>query len=389
MTHGAKRTTISARLSDGANQYLVERVIRPNEQTALKVIKNDGEKVSKPETFVKDLINQLSFSPRPFMDASDEKKLTFLMELLGIDFTGEDADIEDTYGKRRDLNRLIKNMGTLTVVEPSEMVDTQEILVQKQAIKKRNEEARKKHDSEKEVQIAWEHKRAQTKKRLTELNSEKTTIEDQIKELKESLTACLFNIEKGEVYQKNLPDAVVIPDLVLESVDELDNQLANAATLNQKANDYLRYTKDLKDKQEKQSLSESYTEQLKEFKLEKQKKLSETKIPVSGLTIILDDEDRPDGVYFKGIHSNNWSESESITISSELCLAMQPNLRAVFIDKGEAYDSDSLKALDAWATKHNLQAIITIVEDIPEELEEGVFYIEEGTLITKGIPNAE
>jgi hypothetical protein len=53
----------------------------------------------------------------------------------------------------------------------------------------------------------------------------------------------------------------------------------------------------------------------------------------------------------------------------------------VFIDRGESFDRDGLNMLDSWAKENNIQAIITIVDDIPEELETGTFYIEDGTLI--------
>lgn len=51
---------------------------------------------------------------------------------------------------------------------------------------------------------------------------------------------------------------------------------------------------------------------------------------------------------------------------------MNPKLRAIAIDKGESYDKESLKSLGKWAKENDLQAFIAIVDEIPEELEEGV-----------------
>ena len=68
-------------------------------------------------------------------------------------------------------------------------------------------------------------------------------------------------------------------------------------------------------------------------------------------------------------------------ISAEVCLAQLPELRAVFLDRGESFDSDSLKELDKWATENDVLCITTIVDDIPDKMEAGVFYIQEGHLI--------
>jgi len=98
-------------------------------------------------------------------------------------------------------------------------------------------------------------------------------------------------------------------------------------------------------------------------------------IPVPGLEI------KEDGIFHENIHCENWSDEQSVTISSQLCLAMNPKLQAVFIDQGETYDSKSLKALEKWAVDNNIQAFITIVDDIPDELADDVFYIVEGQLV--------
>ena len=68
-------------------------------------------------------------------------------------------------------------------------------------------------------------------------------------------------------------------------------------------------------------------------------------------------------------------------ISSEICLAQMPNVRAVFLDRGESFDPQSLKELGDWAVANDIQVFITIVRDIPEKLEAGTFYISEGKVL--------
>jgi len=53
----------------------------------------------------------------------------------------------------------------------------------------------------------------------------------------------------------------------------------------------------------------------------------------------------------------------------------------VFIDQGETYDTNSLKQLEKWAIESDIQAFITIVDDIPDSKEDDTFYIIEGQLV--------
>lgn len=372
--HGKKRAEISAKLEDGNDTYLIERVIKDNGQTALKVLKNGTEKVGKPETFVQSLINELTFDPRPFMDKDDQEKLQFLMKVLNLDFSDIESEYDQIYSDRRDIGRDIKSFGKPTPVPKVDPVDTKAILEEKKAIQKRNSEKEEEVREANEKTEAWNRKRVQAESRLDSLLEEEA-------ELQKKLEAVQASIAKGRSYIKTLPATQDPVKPELESTDELDEKLANASEINQQALAYEQYTKDV---EKLEQLNDSYkekTERLSELKEAKQKRLAETPMPVEGLSIRLEGDDK-DGVYFNETHSANWSESESMRISSELCLKLQPGLRAIFIDRGEAYDSSSLKELGKWAEDNNIQALITIVSDIPETLEDGVFYIEDGDLLS-------
>jgi hypothetical protein len=89
-------------------------------------------------------------------------------------------------------------------------------------------------------------------------------------------------------------------------------------------------------------------------------------------------EIREDGLYFNGTHCENWSDSEGYEIALNVCLAMNPKLKAIFIDRGELFDKDAQNALERWAKKNDIQIGIAIVDDEVKKSTDGVFYIVEG-----------
>jgi len=120
-----------------------------------------------------------------------------------------------------------------------------------------------------------------------------------------------------------------------------------------------------------------FTGKIEDLRNEKIRILTETDTKVNGLSI------KEDGVYHNGIFSENWSDAQGLLISSQLCVAMQPSLKAIFIDKGESFDKKKLEALSRWAVDNGIQAFITIVDEYKGTIEDGVFYIIEGEIITQ------
>ena len=159
------------------------------------------------------------------------------------------------------------------------------------------------------------------------------------------------------------------------STVDLENEIQSAYSTNQKAEVYEGWLKKKSEKSDKEIEYENFTQDIKELRDKKLEILRSIDTGVKGLEI------REEGIYYNNFFSENWSDAESLRISAEVCLAQLPELRAVFLDRGESFDSDSLKELDKWATENDVLCITTIVDDIPDKMEAGVFYIQEGHLI--------
>ena len=116
----------------------------------------------------------------------------------------------------------------------------------------------------------------------------------------------------------------------LKSTASIDKEIQSVDEVNEKARKYVNYLSKKKEVEAKRSEYTNLSEKIRLKRNEKKEIYQKTNIGVEGLEI------REDGVYFNNIYSENWSDSQKIKISLELCQLLKPELNAVFIDRGES-----------------------------------------------------
>jgi DNA repair exonuclease SbcCD ATPase subunit len=385
ITHGEDRAEIIAEIGE----YRVKRVIT-GKSNRIEITNKDGLKVaSKPQAFLDKLVNSLTFDPRPFLNKTPDQKLKFMMDLFNIDFSKEDEEIRDKESERLFIGRTIKK--EIPVVAKEQEIDTKALVARESEINRHNNELHKNYESTKTETVKAVYKfNAEQEK----IHDDKITKKDDLEKMEadrnrliEELARLDSEMENCVETLKSMPDAepekkleeeiekIKKPDYIETELEEIAVKLKDAEETNRKAKVYQEYLKVIKDEETKKANYDKLTEQIKTIRESKKKKLTEIKIPVEGLEI------REDGIYHNNIFSENWSESEGLKLSSQLCVSMDPKLRAVFIDKAESYDNKSLKDLEEWAVNNDIQAFLTIVSDDQPDDEEGVIYIEEGEVV--------
>lgn len=408
ISHGAEKMTIEGELEDtNGDRYFVKKVVT-EKSARLEIMDSKGFKLGKePQKFLSDLISDLSFNPRHFLEKDGDRKLKDMMELLKIDFTSFDSKIKMKEQDRLLVGRELKSFGDVSLGEDVAKVDVGEILLQKKKISEEN--AQLKLNYEKQCRDRQQHNQefnAEVNKQILDADRLKeqsinlgiaiSKIDDEIVRLQEQrkikaneLKATNEHIaHRGEpekpvdVFTYLMPAPPTYTDL-----SDLDNELATASQTNALAMEFEQRKLKIKQKMEKELSYNKLTEEIETLRSEKIGILKNTVIPVPGLEI----KEMPEGGYglfSNDIYSENWSEAEGLMIASQLCISQNPKLRAVFLDKGESMDSETLKAYSKWAEENSLQAIITIVSDVPdkESMQEGVWYIEDGNIVTKEAP---
>lgn len=354
ITHGEKKARIISQIGD----YKIERHIDQKGDHKIKVSGADGKQVTtSPQSFLDTLINELTFDPRPFVDKTSDQKLKFMMDLLAIDFSSIDADLKEKETERTLVGREVKTFGELPILAKVESVDVSELMLEKEKADKTNNDIERGNEA------------------VTRIDGETKAIESDIQKLKDQLALKEMELIKKTNEMDVVKDALAGLGHPIDT-SEINQKINNASEINRQALAYEANQKKKSEKADKESQYEELNESIKSLRSKKEEMLKAAPMPVEGLEI------REDGVYYDGIHCDNWSDSQSIKISFQLCLAMQPELKAVFIDRGESYDKDQLAMLDKWANENDIQAFITIVDSGNVGDVYQAIYIEDGSIVS-------
>jgi len=159
-----------------------------------------------------------------------------------------------------------------------------------------------------------------------------------------------------------------------KSLEEVDNEIARIEEINKKAHAYQQYLQKKKYREEKQAIYDALDEQVKKLRQEKIDMVNNAKLPIPGLAFT------ENGLSFQGVTDENWSESESLKIAIMLAHAFSGDLNLVYIKNGNAFDSESMRKIKAYAEKHDMQIIMEVVDDSYAMDDENVIYIEEGEI---------
>ena len=355
-TTGLDKTRIIGTIGE----WTIKRVIT-EKTNRVEVINEQGLSPKKPQDFLDTLINELTFDPQPFLDKSANDKLKFIMDLLKIDFTEDNEKIEKKEEDRLQVGRDLKNKGEFSEPEKVDPVDTAELT-------KQIDEIREYNDKE--------------KNKLTPINY----LQEKFSSFSSAYDAVSAEGNpEYENYAKLMKPIVDLFDKTIEkmprpeykSTEDLDKQLTNASETNRKATNYTNYQNWKKEKEDLETKKKKLKTEIDKLRNDKLLKLEKIKMPVEGLKIT------EEGLFYNDIYCENWAKSLGWKIALSLCETMQPDLRAIFLDNGESMDKDTRKELDSWAKEHDIQVILTIVDSIPDELQEDAFYIEEGSIFNK------
>lgn len=337
ITHGEERAEIIGQIGE----YTIKRVVT-KASNRLEITNKDGLQVSgSPQKFLDSLINEITFDPRPFTSKNGDQKLKFMMDLFTLNFDELNKQISELEDERRLIGREGKELGgEKEIPEKTEAVDIVELSKELEAANTHNTF---RNQNIKDREIALKN----------------------IRRLEEELRIAKEYFDALPKVEDEIP------------TEELRSKLESANLINAQAKEYADAVEHNQKVEKKRDEYRAKTKEIETLRQKKSEQLKSLEIPVEGLEI------REDGVYHNDIYSENWSDSEAMRISSELCLAMNPKLKAIFIDKGESYDTNQLKSLKEWAESNDIQAFITIVDDIPSEdegLDPNTFYIVEGEI---------
>jgi len=388
---GEKSAEVVGHIKDKDQEWTIERDLTIDNKMTLKVSGSvSGKRDKAPQAFLDGLINELTFDPRPFVNKTATERVKMYTEVMGLDFSVENKKISSLYEVRRSVGRKIKDIGNPEIpfeLQNIEVPDINALVNQrKEKLSKFQEDLAKVHE--------FNNAQADKKYKIDKLVSTKDTLCAQ----RDDVSCRIYKIQKElddlQKEKEALDDRIVKGTALIDACEQplpvkpspvvdtsaIDEKIAAAESIREKVLERKSHEEKIAKKLELQKEYDELDKEIDTLRRAKIEKASWVEAPVKGLELRIGDDGEE--LYYNSRPSDDWAESEALRISAELCAAKRPDLRCIFIDGGESYDKKALEALHQWAVENDIQAIITIVDDISEDIEhdDNTFWIEDGEL---------
>jgi putative recF/recN/SMC N domain protein len=328
-----------------SNGLIVER---KGKNSDLKVIDPKGEKAG--QQLLNSFIEKLALDLPKFMEASDTEKATTLLNIIGVG--KELAEIEEqeksVYNERLAIGRIADQKKKFADEQeyfpdaPKDLISASELIQQQQEILARNGENQRKRNN------------------LAVISNQKHRLSDDIKLLEGQIAELYTRLdEKKQSYERVAKDEETaqktIAELIDESTEELEKNLAHIEEINRKVRINLDKDKAEDDAREYQIQYDNLTIKLSNIREQKTELLNDANLPLPELTVI------EGKLKYKGQEWDNMSGSDRLKVSTAIVRKLNPECGFVLIDKLEQMDLDTLKEFGEWLEQEGLQAIATRV----------------------------
>ena len=317
------------------------------------------------QEWLNDLFNVFLISPRSFL-ALDSKKQA---EVLGIDTSRFDTELESLRSEHTLVGRELKNIGEVQAIEPVEKINITSLIESKNDVISFN-------DKQKELQqniIKNKEKLILCEQEYEKLLKQKTLLELEINNVKNKRDA-------GIKYISNLP----MPEELINS-EEIDNKIKEATLNNDKSIDHEHY---LQQKQKYDlKVSELNNNKKKQSETMKAKidYIRSKKLPFDNLEINEKGELLLSG---KPIKEQYFATGELLKIVPVLISSLNPELKYVFIQQFNLLDEKQQKIVEEYLVGKGFQLVAEIVGEKEVENKHCIV-LKDMHLVGKNLTNPE
>jgi len=343
-------------------------------KTVLKVVAKDGTSHSNGQEVMNSILGKLSFDPLEFsmMKPKEQADLLKGMVDLGFDPAEWRVKYDKLYEKRRDANRETKRIeGNFKAMDYHEDLPDKEVsvsditaelkaaheehsgakvMIQEIADSEYNLNVRRQRGKEIEDEIK------ELEARLSEKKREHTTLIDAIKHDEDALAPQRESLEKLE---SELPD-----------IDEIQGRFTTVDEPNKKIRGNVAWKATKTELLASSELAEGFYKKLKAHEAIKSDAIQNANYPVEGLEFA-DDE-----LNYKDFPLSEASDGQKIMISTMIAMALNPELKVIFIRNASLIDSENFKIITDLAAKNEYQVWCEFMDETGEI----GFFIEDGEI---------
>ena len=310
----------------------------------LEVKSKDGGKVASPQGLLDSLVGPVSFDPLDFVRKAPKEQAETLRELVGLDFTAEDAKRKEAFEKRTEVNREAKRLqGAIDKLPevPDGTPDDEVWVAELTAEIERRQAINAKQDHEREE--------------LERLRQRAIETKGEIERLEEDLATARALLEDLNYSGKALSEKVKTHKWA--DVDEVRAQIAKAEETNRAARAKAQRTELEAELATAAAESERLTEYIAQIDTVKAEAIAGAKYPIEGLAVT------DDGVTLDGVPFEQASQAQRLRASIAIGLALNPKLKVLLVRDGSLLDPDGLKAVAEMAEANGAQVWLEKVGD--------------------------
>lgn len=367
-TKASTKVKIEGTLNGEKREYTLEVYYTPkNQKGRLVLLDEKGEEVKSPASKLDSIIGDISFDIFKFLKAKKQDQIKVLKDIsgVGVEIDKLDMEYKKLYTERTFMNRKVEEADA---VMKNHGLTQDEIDLYSEPI---NIEP-------------LQEELAGISKKITDYND----IKYKTNNFKKQSDACYADIDENVLAIKELENKIanlkqLNDELARQAIDHNDKHLKGVAWLEKNpepsAEDISNRMKDaslhnenhqkvsqladrhkalLHDKETLQKLNEDMEVILNK----KSTIIKKSKLPIKGLTFT--DED----ILYNGLplEEGQINTQTLIDIGFEISMALNPNLRVIFLHEGSLFDQESLNALIKKCEDRGYQLICEIVNDNPD-----------------------
>lgn len=329
----------------------ITRKFAENGTSSLVVTNAENMIYQSPQKILDALRSKLSFDPMEFSELPPKQQKEILLRLINLPIDLDDLDRQrnELYGQRTLVNRdVIQLTGQMDGIQdrigiPDEEISTADVMDEMKAATEQianNNKRRNDLDAfiEKRVRIESEQDR---------INAEILKLLDDAEHIKLALASTDQTIATITDQVEELVD----PDL-----ETFTCKMADVELINQHVREKQDRRELLVQITETKAKSQALKDDMTAIDELKDKTIRDANMPVPGLGF---DEN---GLTFEGVPLSQRSTGEKIKISTRIYMAVNPNLKVIWIREASLLDNDSIDEVKAIAEEQEYQLFLEMVD---------------------------
>ena len=321
-----------------SNGLIVER---KGKNSSLKVIDPNGNKGG--QQLLDSFVEELAINLPKFMDSTAKEKADILLQIIGVGPQLAELEIKEKqlYDQRHaigviaDQKEKFAKEQTYYPDAPEELISIADLIAEQQEVLAKNGENARKRQNAQQIKTAYEGK-------LAEVNR-----------LSDQLKAAQAELETLENDLQIATDLTI--DLIDESTEEIENNIANIEQINLKVRANLDKEKAEEEARVQREEYNRLSSEIETVRKNKRDLLTNADLPLEGLSV-------NDGkLLYLGQEWDNMSGSQQLMVATAIVRKLKPDCGFVLIDKLEQMDQITLDQFGKWLEDEGLQAIATRV----------------------------